>query len=140
MPDVRRALAEIQSIRGYVARSIEFRGYGPLTLAVTGILAIAVASVQALWLIDPRHEFSRFLGLWVGTAGASLTLIAVETLARSRRLHSALATQMVYSAVEQFLPAIVTGVGILPVGDGHSVRRRPSDGGGRAAVRISTAR
>jgi hypothetical protein len=110
MLDVRRALAEIQSIRGYAARSVEFRGYGPLTLALTGILAIAVAAVQQLWLIEPRYEFPRFLGLWVGAAGASLTLIAVETLARARRLHSALATQMVCSAVEQFLPAIVAGI------------------------------
>jgi len=110
MPDVRRALSEIQSIRGYVARCMEFRGYGPLTLALTGIIAIAVASVQQLWLIDPRREFPRFLALWVGAAGASLTLIAVETVARARRLHSALAMQMIYCAVEQFLPAIVAGI------------------------------
>ncbi len=110
MRDVHRALAEIQSVRGYMARCLEFRGYGPLTLALTGMLALAVASVQALWLVDPRHEFPRFLALWVGAAGASLTLIAVETIARARRLHSALAMQMVYSAVEQFLPAIVTGI------------------------------
>lgn len=110
MPDVRRALSEIQSIRGYVARCIEFRGYGPLTLAITGLLALAVASLQELWLIDPRHEFPRFLALWVGAAGVSLMLIAVETVARARRLHSALAMQMVYSAVEQFLPAIVIGI------------------------------
>jgi hypothetical protein len=110
MPDVRRALSEIQSIRGYVARCMEFRGYGPLTLAITGMIAIAVASVQALWLGDPRHEFSRFLALWVAAAGASLLLIAVETIARARRLHSTLAMQMVYSAVEQLLPAIVTGI------------------------------
>jgi hypothetical protein len=110
VPDVRRALSEIQSIRGYVARAIEFRGYGPLTLAITGLVAIAVASAQALWLRDPRREFSHFLALWVAAAGASLLLIAVETIARARRLHSALATQMIYSAVEQFLPAIVTGI------------------------------
>jgi hypothetical protein len=110
MPDVRRALSDIQSIRGHVARCIEFRGYGPATLAITGLLAIAVASVQELWLADPQHAFSRFLGLWVGAAVASLLLIAMETIARARRLHSALAMQMLYSAVEQFLPAIVTGI------------------------------
>lgn len=35
MPDVRRALAEIQSIRGYLARRMAIRGYGPLTLALS---------------------------------------------------------------------------------------------------------
>ena len=110
MPDVRQAISELQSIRGYMARCLEFRGYGPLTLALTGLLAIAAAAVQSLWLADPGHEFSRYLGLWVGAAAASLVLIAAETIVRARRLHSALAMQMVYSAVEQFLPAIVVGI------------------------------
>jgi hypothetical protein len=108
--NARQALAELQSIRGYMARCLEFRGYGPLTLAITGMIALGVAAAQQLWLIDPRHEFARFLGLWVAAAGASLTLIGLETFARARRLHSVLATEMVYSAVEQFLPAIVTGI------------------------------
>jgi hypothetical protein len=110
MPDVRQAISELQSIRGYMSRCLEFRGYGPLTLAITGLIAIAVAALQELWLADPRHEFPRFLELWVGAAAASLVLIAAETLVRARRLHSVLAMQMVYSAVEQFLPAIVAGI------------------------------
>lgn len=110
MQDVRRALSELQSIRGDLARCLEFRGYGPLTLALTGMLAIAVAAAQDVWLVDPQHQFPRFLALWVGAAGASLVLTTVDTLSRARRLHSALALQMVYSAAEQFLPAIVTGI------------------------------
>lgn len=110
MPDLREALSEIRSIRGQVARSIEFRGYGPITLASTGALAIILASIQKLWTIDLEHEPTRFLAMWVGAAAVSLILIGIETVARARRIHSLMAMQMLQAAVEQFLPAIVAGI------------------------------
>lgn len=110
MPDLREALSEIRSIRGQVARSIEFRGYGPITLASTGMLAIILASIQKLWTIDLEHEPARFLTMWVGAAAVSLTLIGIETVARARRIHSLMAMQMLQAAVEQFLPTIVAGI------------------------------
>lgn len=110
MPDVREALSEIHSIRGHMARYSEFRGYGPLTLAVTGVLALAIASMQALWAVNLEHEPARFLAMWIGAAAASLTFIGMETIARARRIHSALAMQMLHAALEQFLPALVAGI------------------------------
>ena len=110
MPDVREALSEIRSIRGHMARSIEFRGYGPITLASTGLLAIGIAAMQKLWAIDLEHQPARFLAMWIGAAAVSLTFISIETVARARRIHSVLATQMMHSAVEQFMPSIVAGI------------------------------
>lgn len=110
MPDVREALSEIRSIRGHMARYTEFRGYGPLTLAGTGVLAILIASMQQLWAVDLEHEPARFLAMWIGAAAVALTLIAVETIARARRIHSTLALQMLHAALEQFVPAIVAGI------------------------------
>ncbi|HEX8757570.1 MAG TPA: hypothetical protein VF745_14630 [Steroidobacteraceae bacterium] len=110
MPDLREALSEIRSIRGHVARSMEFRGYGPITLASTGLLAIILASIQKLWAIDLEHEPARFLTMWIGAAAVSLTFIGIETVARARRIHSLMAMQMLHAAVEQFLPAIVAGI------------------------------
>lgn len=110
MPSVREALSEIRSIRGQMARSIEFRGYGPITLASTGTLAIVIASIQKLWAVDLEHEPARFLAMWIGAAAVSLTFISIETVARARRIHSVLATQMMHSAVEQFMPSIVAGI------------------------------
>jgi len=110
MPDVREALSEIRSIRGHVARYSEFRGYGPLTLAGTGILAIAIASVQTHRAVDLEHAPVRFLAMWIAAAAAALTFIGIETIARARRIHSALAMQMLHAALEQFLPAIVAGI------------------------------
>src|SRR5699024_1692235 len=76
MPDLREALSEIRSIRGHMARYTEFRGYGPITLAGTGVLAIVIASMQKLWLVDLEHEPTRFLAMWIGAAAVSLTFMA----------------------------------------------------------------
>jgi hypothetical protein len=110
MPDVREALSEIRSIRGHVARYMEFRGYGPLTLTGTGVLAIVLAALQKHWAVDLEHEPARFLAMWIGAAAVSLTFTGIETVARARRIHSALAMQMLHAALEQFLPAIVAGI------------------------------
>ena len=110
MPDVREALSEIQSIRGHMARYTEFRGYGPLTLAGTGVLAVVIASLQKRWAIDLGLESGRFLAMWIGAAAVALTSIGIETFARAHRIHSSLAMQMLHAALEQFLPAIVAGI------------------------------
>jgi hypothetical protein len=92
-----------------VARGIEFHGYGPLTVAATGLLAFMAAGLQALWLADPLIEVSSYLALWVGTATISVALIGIEMVTRSRRIHSDLADEMIYAASEQFMPAGVAG-------------------------------
>ena len=48
MPDLHKALAEIDAIRTQVARGTEFRGYGPATVALTGLLALLASGIQAL--------------------------------------------------------------------------------------------
>ena len=110
MPDVREALSEIRSIRGHMARYTEFRGYGPLTLAGTGVLAIAIAALQSHWAIDLGPQPARFLAMWIGAAAVALTSIGIETFSRAHRIHSSLAMQMLHAALEQLLPAIVAGV------------------------------
>jgi len=49
MTELRQALAEIRAIRTQVARGTQFRGYGPRSIAASGVLAFAVAAVQARW-------------------------------------------------------------------------------------------
>jgi hypothetical protein len=110
MRDLDKALADITAIRSQMARGAEFRGYGPATVAATGVLAILAAVVQALWLADPVAEPLSYLGLWVTTAVVSVTLIGIEMVARTRRIHSGLADEMIHAATEQFIPAGVAGV------------------------------
>ncbi len=109
MDDLNRALGDISSIRQQMARSTEFRGYGPATLAVTGIFSVAAAAGQALWVPDPLHHVTSYLSIWILTAVASAVLIGFQTVTRAERMHSGIANEMIYMAVEQFLPAAGAG-------------------------------
>jgi hypothetical protein len=109
MNDLNRALGEISSIRRQMARTAEFRGYGPLTLACTGVIALLAAGAQSLWLPDPANHFLSYLSIWSATALLSAALIAVQTYTRSRRMHSGMADEMIRMAVEQFLPSVGAG-------------------------------
>jgi hypothetical protein len=110
MTELRQALAEIRAIRTQVARGTQFLGYGPRSIAASGLLALAVAGMQARWLAGSVRDISEFLAIWIATAAFSVVLSAWETVTRVRRLHDGFAKEMTHAAVEQFLPAIVAGI------------------------------
>ena len=111
MNDLNRALGDISSIRKQMASATEFRGYGPATLAATGVFALVAALVQWVWVVDPFHHISAYLSVWIATAVLSAGLTGVQMYTRSRRIHSALSDEMIGMAVKQFLPAV--GAGLL---------------------------
>lgn len=110
MDDLSRALSDISNIRKQVANSTEFRGYGPATLATTGIVAALAGVVQQLWLTDPGKHIAAYLSIWVSTAILSAVLTGFQMYTRARHIHSALSAEMINMAVEQFLPSIVAGL------------------------------
>jgi hypothetical protein len=114
MRDLDRALTDISVIREQLAQSTEFQGYAPLTLAGTGVFGLLVAAAQGIWLPEAATNMRLFISLWVGTAVLCVTVIAIETIRRSRLAHGGFATAMLQSALEQFLPAIIAG-GLLTV-------------------------
>jgi hypothetical protein len=109
MEELDRALADITAIRSQLARGTQFRGYGPMTVAATGFVAMGAAALQALWLPDPAAALFEYVAVWVATAAISVLLIGIEMVARSRRIHSGLADEMIHAATEQFVPAGVAG-------------------------------
>lgn len=109
MDDLTKALGAISDIRRQVAHSTEFRGYGPVTLAMTGLFAILAACGQAIWLVSPSDHISAYLGIWISTAVLSASLIAFHTFTRARRMHSGMADEMIRMAAEQFLPSVGAG-------------------------------
>jgi hypothetical protein len=104
-----KALGDITRIRRQVARTTEFRGYGAATLATTGVFAILAAMTQAILLTDPANHIGNYLRIWITTAVLSAVLIGMQTLTRSRRIHSGMADEMILMAVEQFLPSVGAG-------------------------------
>ncbi len=110
MKELQQALSEIQCIRSQVALGTEFRGYGPASIALSGMLALTVAGVQSQ--LAPKHtktDLLVWLGVWAATAAVSVLLTGAETMMRARRMHVGFAREMVQSAVEQFLPSIMVG-------------------------------
>ena len=110
MSDLHKALGDISSIRRQMAHSTQFRGYGPATLAATGVFAFLAASSQSMWLTDPANHITAYLSIWISTAVLSAALTGVQMYTRTRRIHSGLSDEMIRMAVEQFLPAVGAGV------------------------------
>ncbi len=110
MRDLDKALNEIASIRTHLARGTEFRGYGPVSLALTALVAVIAAGLQSVFVPEPAKNLLGYLGVWVATAVVCVVIIGIEAVTRSKRVHSALADDMIWLAVEQFLPAASAGV------------------------------
>lgn len=115
MNDLHKALGEISSIRRQVARTTEFRGYGPATLATTGVFAVFAAAVQGWAVPDAAHHLAGYLAVWVSTAIVASALAGVEVYRRTQRVHSGMSDEMIRMAVEQFLPAAAAGLLITVV-------------------------
>ena len=113
MTDLNRALVDIRNIRRQVAQTTEFRGYGPLTLSATAVLALLAGVVQAQWIPEPANYPVQYVALWLTTAVLCAALIVSQMLTRAKRLHSGIADEMIRMAVAQFLPAAIAGA-ILP--------------------------
>lgn len=113
MTDLNRALVDIRSIRRQVAQTTEFRGYGPLALSATAVLAIAAGLIQSRWITQPAEHPQAYVALWLTTAVVCAALIATQMLTRANRFHSGMADEMVRMAVAQFLPAGAAGA-LLP--------------------------
>lgn len=110
MNELNKALGEISSIRRQVARSTEFRGFGPVTLATTGVFAMVAAAVQGRWAPDAAEHIAAYLSIWVSTAVISAGLAGVQVYRRTQRVHSGMSNEMIRMAVEQFMPAAAAGL------------------------------
>jgi hypothetical protein len=109
MNELNKALDDIVSIRRQMARTTEFRGYGPATLGATSLIAMAAAGAQGVWLPVAGKSLPVYLAIWISTAMLSAALIGTQMHARTQRMHSGLANEMIRMAAEQFLPAAGAG-------------------------------
>lgn len=114
MNDLNKALADIDSIRTSLAAGTTFQGFGPVVVATTGVLAFLLGILQ--WyrptvLVSVYATGNHgYLAAWLTLAALCATLIGIEMVARSRRIHGGLADAMLAHSVEQFLPAAVAGL------------------------------
>lgn len=109
MDDLGEALNSIRTMRAHLARSAEFRFYGPAVIGGTAVLAVAAALLQAVLVPVPAAHVAAYLALWAGTALLACAAIAADVVLRARRAHSGLADEMVREAAGQLLPAAAVG-------------------------------
>lgn len=109
MTDYDKALAEISDIRSAMAASAIFRGFGPEVVALTGVLAGGVWGLQSFWPQTFAPTASVYFASWIITAAVCALLIGIEMIARTRRLHGDAGHAMLIQAIENFVPAAVTG-------------------------------
>lgn len=109
MRNLSKALVDIDAMRMQMARSSEFRGFGPATLAGTAVLAVIASLIQARYVPEPAADVRGYLAIWIVTAALAVVLIGVEMVVRSRRVHIGLADEMIRLAAEQLMPALVVG-------------------------------
>ncbi len=110
MNDLYKALGDISSIRRQVANATEFRGYGPATIASTGVLALAAALAQHALVPAPTAYAGKYLVIWATTALCCAGITSWQVYTRSRRMHSQLSEEMIHMAAQQFLPALLAGL------------------------------
>ncbi|MDE2347877.1 MAG: hypothetical protein KGL92_05180 [Gammaproteobacteria bacterium] len=103
------ALSDIHAIRGQIARGTEFRGYGPASIAATGVLALGIAAIEAWRFAAASIDMTVFLETWAAAAAVSVAFTGIETIVRARRVHRGFAQEMIQSAAEQFVPALASG-------------------------------
>ena len=113
MTDVHQAILDIQQIRRQVAETSQFRGYGPLTLSATSVIALLAGAAQSRWLPEPAAHPAQYVALWLTTGVLCAALIASQMIQRADRLHSGMAAEMVRMAFTQFAPAAIAGA-VLP--------------------------
>ena len=73
------------------------------------LFALVAAASRRCCCPIPLPTSLTYLALWVGTAAVSVILIGIETVARTHRIHSGLADEMIRAATEQFIPAGIVG-------------------------------
>ncbi len=106
MTDINRALNDIALIRNQIADVQLFRGFGPLVIGLTGLLALVLSAFQ-----DAYGETSIIVP-WIVLACISAALIGVEMWALTRRENGVNAYDLLWAIVQKFLPCLAAGAGI----------------------------
>lgn len=104
--DVREALLQIEEIHRHLERTVPYRGYRSVTIAMTGAIALLGAAAHALLVDDFTGEFVRF---WLALAIVNLVLVLGEIAWDYRRLRSSREQQLTRRVVAQFLPSLSGG-------------------------------
>ncbi len=107
--EIHEAISQISQIRSQLAETAVFRGYRSLSVGVTGVIGIAAAIFQSIYIRRPMEQLETYLTLWVGVAAIGLAIVGAEIGIRMAKSQSLLERQKSRSAIERFAPCIAVG-------------------------------
>jgi hypothetical protein len=107
--ELRDAIDQITTISSQLAATERLKSLRAIPVAISGVLAIAAAITQTLWLENPVDFPRRYLLLWCGTAVISGIVACVVVARRTYRCSGELSAANAWLAVRQFAPSLVVG-------------------------------
>jgi len=107
--ELRDAVDQIASIRTHLAATERLRSLRAVPVALSGLLALLAAALQALQVPEPLRAPGQYLLLWLGVAAISTLAAGLELLRRVRGSHSGLGAANAVVALQQFAPCLLAG-------------------------------
>src|SRR5262245_66670669 len=88
--ELRDAVDQIATIRTHLAATERLRSLRAVPVALSGLLALFAAALQALQVQEPLRAPGQYLLLWLGVAAISTLAAGLELLRRVRGARSGL--------------------------------------------------
>ncbi|MFN3242346.1 MAG: hypothetical protein ACE37K_12625 [Planctomycetota bacterium] len=107
--ELRDAIDQITTIRSQLAATEHLKSLRAVPVAFSGLLAIAAAFAQVLWLENPLDYPRRYLLIWCGAAIVSGMLATIVVARRTLRCPGELSAANAWQAVRQFAPSLLVG-------------------------------
>lgn len=105
--EVQEALSQIAEIHRHIARTECYRGYRPVTMAITASVAVVGGLLQPYYLQDRAPiEFARF---WLVLAAFNLVLVSGEICVHYVLRLSRQEQRLAWRSVAQFMPCLAAG-------------------------------
>lgn len=108
MNDVNKAIKDLAIIRQHLSASREFRGFGPITIGATSIIAMITGLIQTFWPALVLNAWNYYTS-WIIAAIISAILVVYEMCRRLKRHHGGYADEMLLEAAGNFIPSGVIG-------------------------------
>jgi hypothetical protein len=107
--ELRDAIDQITTIKTQLAATEHLRSLRAVPVATSGLLALAAAIAQTMWLEAPAAFPRRYLFLWCGAALISTIFASAVVARRTLRCPGELSAATAWLAVRQFTPCLVVG-------------------------------
>lgn len=105
--EVQEAIHQIAEIHRHLARSEQYRGYRPLTMAMTGSVAVLGGLLQPTFV--SHGDEAAFVRFWIVLAAFNLLIVSAEICVDYVLRLTRYQRHLAWRSVAQFLPSLAAG-------------------------------